>query len=294
MARRSYVDGPFGQMHLRISGPLDGSKPPLVCFHMSPMSSRTFDPFIDRIAASGRAAVAIDTPGFGMSDAPATPPSIADYATAMASAMDALGITGPVDVMGYHTGSMIACELAATRPGLVRRLVCVSTPIFSEKERAELAAHYGPEEVRADGEHVLHAWRRFHHHFSAAGASLDQIADAFPERLAARENGWWGHAAAFAFAPDMRLGEVAQPLLVLKPSDDLEEHTRRAAPLVRNGRIVDLPGWGHGFLDLHGAAAARLILSFLDAPDGDPFDALLLPSSAQGNRNPLATTVLPR
>lgn len=278
MARRSYVDGPFGQMHLRMAVSPGSDRPPLICFHMSPMSSRAYDRFVDRIATGGRTAIAIDTPGFGQSDRPPAPPSIADYAKAMVEAFDALGVAGPVELMGYHTGSMIACELAAAHPDRVRRLICVSTPIFTAEERAAMAAHYGPELPTADGAHLLKAWRGFHHHFSAGGLSLGAIADAFPERLLGRCTAWWGHAAAFGYDLADRLGDVVQPLLVLNPSDDLETETRRATSLLGNGRIVDLPGWGHGLLDLHTDAAATLIESFLDAPDADPFGTLSLPS----------------
>ena len=277
MTRRAYVDGPFGQIHLRLAGDLTGAAPPLVCFHMSPMSSHTFERFADRMAARGRGVIAIDTPGFGMSDAPAEAPAIADYARGMIAAIDALDIAGPVDLMGYHTGSMIACELAATRPERVRRLVLVAAPIFTDDERAALIAHYQEEPVTADGAHLLKIWRGFHHHFAKAGAPLAQIADAFPERLLGRDTAWWGHAAAFGFASDLRLPQIAQPILVLQPGDDLEAETRRAAPLLRNGRIAELPDWGHGFLDLHTEAAARLIESFLDATDSDVFGALQMP-----------------
>ncbi|MCS6946034.1 MAG: hypothetical protein NZM12_00280 [Steroidobacteraceae bacterium] len=37
------------------------------------------------------------------------------------------------------------------------------------------------------------------------------------------------------------------------------------APLLRNGRIVDLPHWGHGFLDLHTARVGRMLREFFDA-----------------------------
>ena len=44
------------------------------------------------------------------------PPEILDYAQAMGDLIDALGFSGPVDLMGYHTGSKIAVELALLRP----------------------------------------------------------------------------------------------------------------------------------------------------------------------------------
>jgi hypothetical protein len=60
--RRTYVDGPFGQMHVRMAGDLQSPEPPLVCFHMSPMSGRIFEHFIGWLSRHGRAAIAVDTP----------------------------------------------------------------------------------------------------------------------------------------------------------------------------------------------------------------------------------------
>lgn len=273
MARRVYVDGPYGQLHARVAGTAVAGQSSLVCFHMSPMSSRTFERFLDAIAASGRHAIAIDTPGFGMSDGPPTPPSIADYARAMLAAIDALAAPGPVDLMGYHTGSMIALELAATQPVRVRRVVCISTPIFTDAERAALRDHYAPEPPTRDGSHLVTRWNSFVEHHLGRGTDLDAVADAFPERLLGRANGWWGHRAAFDFAPDLRLPEVAQPVLVINCGDDLHEYTLRAAPLLRNGVIVERPDWGHGFLDASTADAVALVNGFVAAPVEAPLEA---------------------
>lgn len=280
MAHRLYVDGPFGQVHLRIAGQDGNERPPLICFHLSPLSSRLYERFIDRVADCGRTAIALDTPGFGMSDAPQAPPAISDYSRAMATALEALGIDGPVDLMGYHTGSMIAADLAADHPDRVRRLVLVSAPVFSDAERAHLRQVYGPTQPRLDGGHLVERWNSFVHHYLGRGLDLEAVADMFPERLLGRANAWWGHSAAFGFAPDMRLPEIAQPMLVLNPNDDLQVETRRAEPLIRNGRIVELPGWGHGFLDGFTDDAVRLVESFLAAPGHDPFGALAVPNSS--------------
>ncbi|OYU15646.1 MAG: hypothetical protein CFE37_04810 [Alphaproteobacteria bacterium PA4] len=282
MARRLYVDGPFGQVHLRLAGRQAGDCPPLLCFHLSPLSSRIYERFLDRIGSDRRLAIAIDNPGFGMSDPPPAPPTIGDYNRAMLAVVAALGLTGPVDVMGYHTGSMMAVDLAADRPDLVRRLVCVSAPIFTASEQAAMQTHYAPVPPRLDGGHLVERWQGFVHHYLGRGLTLDDVADMFPERLLGRRLSWWGHHAAFTHAPDMRLPEIDQPLLVLNPDDDLQVETRRAADLIRNGRILDMPGWGHGFLDGFTEDAARLVTSFLDSVD--PFGALAVPPGSQQQR----------
>ena len=263
MTTRHYVEGPAGQIHLRSAGHPGGPHPTLVCFHMSPMSSRTYDRFLDAFAAGGRHAVAIDLPGMGMSDAPAAAPGIEEYAAAMLAAIDALDLPGPVDLMGYHTGSMVAAELAVTSPALVRRIVMVSAPIFTETERAALIEHYRYEPPALDGSHLVTRWNSFVHHHLGRGQDLDQVADAFPERLLGRARSGWGHRAAFAYPFAARLAQVAQPLLVINPNDDLTAETRRAGPLLRNGRILERPEWGHGFLDGDTAAAVTLVRNFL-------------------------------
>lgn len=280
MAYRTYVDGPFGQMHVRMARRARCSKPALVCFHMSPMSGRIYERFIDAVGRE-RTAAAIDTPGFGMSDPPTALPSIGDYSRAMAAAIQALDLGQSVDLMGYHTGSMIAADLAADRPGLVRRLVLVSAPIFTDAERAEMRRLYQPVPPSLDGTHLVQRWRGFVHHNLGRGLSLEDVADMFPDGLLGRNRAWWGHHAAFSFAPDMRLPEVRQPVLLISPGDDLASYSRRAPPLMSNGRLVELPGWGHGFLDGFTGDAAKLVQSFLDAPDDAPFASLAAPQSGK-------------
>jgi pimeloyl-ACP methyl ester carboxylesterase len=261
--RRAYLDGPFGQTHIRIAG-APSKRPPLFCFHMSPMSGRIYARFI---AAMGedRQAVAIDTPGFGMSDTPEQLPEIADYAHAMAAMIDALGIDGPVDLMGYHTGSLIACDLARLRPEQVRRLVLVSAPLLTDQERETMRTLYAPTQPSLDGGHLMKRWRGYVHHNLGRGLDLEAVADMFPDGLLGRNRAWYGHRAAFNHQPDMGLPDIRQPIMIINPGDDLAAFTPRAAALLVNGHIVDKPEWGHGFLDASTEEAAALVRGFLDS-----------------------------
>ncbi len=119
--RRNYVNGPFGQIHLRLAGSSRTSRRPLVCFHISPLSGAVYETWLAEMGKD-RLAVAPDTPGFGMSDPPATPPTIRDYAEAMAEVLDDLDVN-EFDLMGYHTGSKIAVELAKRRHRMVKRVL---------------------------------------------------------------------------------------------------------------------------------------------------------------------------
>ena len=54
------------------------------------------------------------------------------------------------------------------------------------------------------------------------------------------------------------------PLLVLNPEDDLWEQSARAPDLISNGGMVNLPDWGHGFLDQHTGIAGAMLREFFD------------------------------
>lgn len=262
--RRGYVDGRFGQIHYRIAAPAQSSRRPLLLFHMSPYSGAIYERFA-REMGRDRAAIAVDTPGFGASDAPPAPPEIADYAAAMGDVMDALGFRD-VDLMGYHTGAKIALEVAIQRPSQVHRLVMVSATVFTPEELAEHKQMYGPEDVTDDGSHFVKWWKTAQR-WRMEGVTNEALAERFAIRMQRPSISWWGHRAAFNYITAEALPKMAQPILVLNPEDDLVAFTPRAKPYLkhRDSRIHDLPGWSHGFLDLKTEEAAAIVRQFLDA-----------------------------
>jgi len=260
--RRAFHDGPHGLIHLRRADPETRTgKLPLVMFHMSPNSGRIYEALVAEMGKD-RTAVAPDTPGFGESDAPAAPPDIEDYATVMGGLVDSLGI-GPVAAMGYHTGSQTAMELARQRPDLVQKVVMVSAPLYTEEERVSRGGRYTPLEVREDGTHLTDRFANLWQFYGTEVA--DQVvARNFCESLRGGPASWWGHRAAFRYAMADNLPSVAQPILLINPDDDLVEQTPRAAPLLTNGRMVDLP-YSHGMLDAHTEEIGQILRDFLDS-----------------------------
>jgi pimeloyl-ACP methyl ester carboxylesterase len=265
--RRAYADARFGQLHYRIARPAAAASivhPPLLCLHMSPNSGRIFQRFLGAMGVD-RIAIAPDTPGFGESDAPPAPPTIDDYAAAMGDLVDALGID-QFDVMGYHTGSETSVALALARPRQVRRVVMVSAPVFTDAELVEFRQHYKPVELDPEGAHLVRKWKG-QLHWAMPGKTMAMLADDFVDCVRNPQISWWGHYAAFAYDTAGNLAKVTQPVRVLNPDDDLHAHTLRAEGLIRHGRIQHLPGWGHGFLDVHTDEARAIVTGFLD---GEP------------------------
>lgn len=59
----------------------------------------------------------------------------------------------------------------------------------------------------------------------------------------------------------------------MNPNDDCFEQSKRADELMQNGRRVDFPQWGHGFLNAYPAEAAGVMLDYIneiESHDRDP------------------------
>ena len=262
-ATRRYVEGPYGQIHLRIAEPATTpDAPPLVCFHSSPNSGRLYEAVLKEMGRD-RIVVAPDTPGFGESAAPPEPPEIEDYARAMAGVIEKLGFK-QVDVMGYHTGSSTCIELALQHPALVRRIVMNSAAIFNDAELVEIKALYAPELIEEDGSHLVKRWQRLIP-FYGPRVPPDIRARNFAEGLRGGPMSWWGHRAAFNYPLGEKMPGVTQPILLINPDDDLVNETPRALTLAPDIRMHALDGIGHAWFDIVPDEMGRILRGFLDA-----------------------------
>ena len=263
---RHYIDGTHGQIHVRIGQPDKVSARPLACLHMSPKSGRIFARFVEQ-ASHDRIVIAHDYPGFGESDAPpAEPPvTVEDYAVSLWDVVDALGL-GTIDLMGFHTGALVAADAARQRPEQVAGIVMISAPVFSDDELRALHEKYAPVPLDLEGTRFRRMWASVVEH-RGPGMTLEMMAESFAENLRGGENYEWGHRAAFNYAP--KFCEVVRSLphriTVLNPNDDLVNETPRIATYLKNGEVIDQPDWGHGFFDARTDQAVRVITGALDA-----------------------------
>lgn len=263
--RRAYVDGPFGQVHLRgVRARVVPCKRPLYALHQSPKSGLEMEKLL--ACFMDRDAVAPDYPGYGLSDPPPAEAAatIEAYAESVWAIADALGHER-IDLFGNHTGAKVAAAMAMACPQRVGAVVMVSAALLTEEERAAFEAYFQPVPLDAAGTRFTTMWARIHRH-AGPGVTLEMKARSFLQNMMGGEAYEWGHAAAFAYDAPFReaLATLPHPILVLNPDDELTEATRRAAGLLRRGRVLELPGWGHGLLELHAAELAALIADFVD------------------------------
>jgi pimeloyl-ACP methyl ester carboxylesterase len=253
----------FGQVHYWQGGAsIKPGAVPLLCLHASPGSSRSYSSFLPLIAAQ-RAVLAADTPGYGLSDPPPSQPRIEDYADSMIAMAESLKLK-KIDLLGNHTSSSTALEIAIRRPDLVRKIVLNSALVYTPEEVAKLreseAAYVGVTQDSAASK-VPQDWPRMR--AMLRDMSEDDAWAFFWEVNRNPTRSLWGYEASFTYDARAALPRVTQPMLVVSPNDVLRAPSLRARELMRQGEVMELP-WSAGTFTTHAAEMARLIGRFLD------------------------------
>ncbi len=240
--KRGFVQGPHGNIEYMEGG--DG--PALILLHSAPSSCALFEEAIPLLAGDLHV-IAMSQPGFGESD----PPPVAytevhEYARAVTWLLDGLGIER-ASVLGAHTSSLTALEVAAGFPERVERLVLEECFNWSRPGRLEaLERRHGFEE-QADGGHLLAMWERAH------GRTLRNTSD--PEEVARQtRRGFLDTVRAERPGPDGVSGQVASTKALARYP--LWER----APLVQAPTLVV-----HGASSELGRAHERLLEAIPDA-----------------------------
>ena len=211
--------------------------------------------------------VSFDNRGFGRSDSPPGPYSVADLAADTAAVLDAAGLDR-AHVLGVSLGGMVAQELALTRPERIDRLVLVSTTpggagSFPMPQRTMLllatAATLAPSI----------ALERF-----VDNALGESPAAGLAERIVAYRTanppdpaGWASQAAAgAAFDALDRIGGIAASTLVLHGTADAVVDPRNGellAGTIPGARLELFAGDGHLLSWEQPERFARLVTEFL-------------------------------
>ncbi len=270
--RKGYVDGPYGQIHFHLAHPASGpgQKAPVAFFHQNPKSAEEYRPLLE-VVGRDRLVVAFDTPGYGESDRPDTPPDMVGLANAMAMALEGLNLgpdkLGPVDVFGFHTGVFIASELALQRPDMVRRVVMSGIAYRSPEYRAEtLASLPEGKSLPEDGTFVLSRWHLIVTK-RAEGVSLDRAAKVFLEDIHSLDKSWYAYKAVWTYVPEDRFPQLKQPVLVLQPHELLTEETLRAQKEILPGSdLIELPEITDDVFDTGAEEIGAALTGWLDSP----------------------------
>ncbi len=154
--KRQFVSVGQTQLHVRRAG----EGPPVILLHPSPQSGAFSIPMATRLAKNFTA-IAVDTPGYGLSDplpGGYKGPALDDYLSPLVALLDSLGIEKAA-FYGNATGAEIAHIFAAAHPERVAVCMLDTAGDVSDEFVDTLTEGYFPDTTpRRDGGHLLTHW----------------------------------------------------------------------------------------------------------------------------------------
>lgn len=221
------------------------------------------------LLATDRTVIAFDTPGYGASAPPPAQPTLPEYADALAIALGRLGHGERgrrIDLLGHLTGSLIAVELATTRPRWIRRLILSRAPAFDAERRrayvADVEARAAARREDSRGTYLIDRLTR----------GLDSRPPDTPPSLylgpfidsVSPGDAWaWGDVAAIGYAAEDRFPKLTQPVLLFTYADSKDDAWKRTPSLIPKARVIELDGATDWVWQLEPQRIAEPIRAFL-------------------------------
>ena len=265
---KAYIDLDWGQIHRLQAAPSLVTEPTLVCFPPNPFSGNYYRQLMASLAIDRRV-VALDYPGLGQSDPSATWRTIGDLAEIMIDAIESARLADghhqSIDVCGYHTGAMVAAEVAIRRPDLVRRVILIGVPYFADpaENDAELQNVMQDRHLPTELAALESSWR-----FTMTDRHPDVVLERAYNNFLESAAAWRARAPVYralhGYAAADRAVLVTQPALVLNPHGGLKTHTRAYAQLIQDVSLVELPHLSYGVFDVAPEQIADIMLEYLD------------------------------
>lgn len=220
---KGYAACPLGATHYRMLS--DGSlqsrqAAPFLLIHQTPFGLAEWVDVQPLLASSGRTVIAPDNPGYGMSDAPAAPLTVAQLADNLVALLDQLRVQNVI-VVGHHTGAAIAASFAARHAQRTAAVILHGCPLYTAEERAErLARPARAFEPQADGSHLTDMFRAIH---AVSGQRSEALVTSTWATLGACLAGPDTQTYKAVFANDMSLdiARIRAPTLVLTDRADI-------------------------------------------------------------------------
>lgn len=246
--RRAYADGPFGQIHFQAAA----QGRPLVLLHQAVMHSDQFANVFGPLIARGLRPIAIDMPGFGMSDATAAPPTVGDYAQSVLPVLDALGIDRAV-VGGHHTGALVSTELGLRHRDRVEAVVMGGTLVMPDAQRVAFRDDFAEREKKfvplPNAAHMSQLYET-RAKFAGDSVSVERINDYVTQAMVARGPYWYGHHAAFGYDHIAAIKALQVPALILTNTGDMIHDAAVAAHELRpDFAYAEIEGGGIDIVD---------------------------------------------
>jgi pimeloyl-ACP methyl ester carboxylesterase len=259
---KGYVDTSDGQIHYRMAGE---SGPIVFCLHESPVSSWEFEKTLPLLGARCRA-IALDTPGYGQSDAPAGPLDMAGYARRMLPAIEHFAAGQQFAFATVHTGTSIALELITEHlADRTTHAVFSGVPMFTPEQSAAFATRISEPSIDAEGDFLKEMWTTRRKNWGE-DTDLETIHAAVSQHLTIYPRYHWAFKAVFSFDAKAALQKLTCPLYVINAAgDSLAQIDKEAAAVVPGAKFKLVPDVGGQLPYRAPEIYAREVLNFIGA-----------------------------
>jgi len=258
---KGYVDIPEGQISYRS----EGSGKPLLLLHQTPWSFHEYSLMIPILATTYRV-IAVETLGYGYSDDPPREYEVEDFARSVVSFLDALNIA-KASIVGNHTGSIIAAEVASAYPDRVDKLILAGLPYRGPKDwepiMKEIESQLKP--PTDDGSFLIDLWKWIRSNTYSANMKL--LLRLLVYNLDSYTRAYDAHLSMARYDIKRRLPLIQSPTLALSGSNDLFidelQDIEKAIPCCQT-KVIE--GTGLGICLEKPGEFASIILDFLGNP----------------------------
>ena len=260
--RCDYVDWEFGQLHARQWGMAYAGSPPILCLPPSPFSSIAYNSLAPLLAEKHHV-IAMDYPGFGGSTTMPEDPTMADYSKAAIALADALVPDLGLTLLGFHTGTVVAVDMALRYPERIDHLLLIDVPFFDEAMRkSEFDAKPRVFPLTHDMEVLEPAWQ-FNVGRRAGVIELPRAFDNFVDMISSGEGRNAAFRASFQYDCIEAFKRVTRPTTCIATAAMLTAETEAAAAAVRGSDLIRLLEIPTAVLDAGAERLAEVILERL-------------------------------
>ena len=261
---KQYVHTSFGQIHLRKINAVNDQYPALVCLHPAPSSGLYFTTVMPMLNTD-RQVIALDYLGYGGSARQDVMPGIADYAAAMTEAISNLGIHEPYDLMGFHTGCLVANEMALSQPELIRRLVLCDVPYFVADVRTSMQEKFAqPMALTEDLQSIAEIWK-FNVASRIGDVPIQRAVELLAEHLRTGDHDHFAFHAAFDYACEERFAGLQANTTVIATQSAMLDPSRSAAEIIPGAQLVEALEITTAVFESGAQSIAARIITALDA-----------------------------
>lgn len=229
--RKGYFGDAGQQIHYRESGTPKGT--PLICLPPAPHSGLYFSNFQE--ALGDQHSLTVDYPGYGGSDLQ-DGQTIEFYAESL---LDLIKSLETVHLLGFHSGCLVALELARLAPQLLDKIILIDVPYFDAATRQKYAAHFAgglalPETATELGDHFAAQVTK-----RKEALGLPRAYDLWVETLRNGDRRNHMFQAAFAYDVAKALITLDKPVHLIATQSSLLDQTRDAATLCKTATLTE-------------------------------------------------------